>query len=124
MTPGQGPVVMPPASSTAQQPAPAQAIAESLATSGLPALDRTDRPPQMPGRLLVRASLQVAKNDGRPVPFGQLLDLLVKPRLGIVAIHVALLLSGRGCAPFVPPPVLPIWMLVPPTPVTKGLDAG
>ena len=48
------------------QPEPAKPVAESFAPPRLAALDRAERPAQMPGRLLVAASLEIAEDQRAP----------------------------------------------------------
>ena len=68
-----------------------QPIAEPCATARQPALDRPDRPAQMPRRLLVGAALEVAEDHRRPVPLGEPVDLLVQQPLQLVRSR-----SGRA----------------------------
>ena len=69
----------------AQLPAPApRRMSRSRSrspTARQPALDRADRPAQVPRRLLMGAALEVAEHHRRAVPLGQPLDLLVEEPL-------------------------------------------
>ena len=58
-----------------------QAVAEASAAPRQPALDRADRPAQVPRGLLVGAALEVAEDDRRAVTFGEPVDLLVQQPL-------------------------------------------
>ena len=60
--------------------AAAEPVAEPFAAPRQPALDRPDRPAQMPRRLLVGAALEVAEDDRRAEPLRQPVDLLVEQR--------------------------------------------
>ncbi len=86
------------------EPAAAKPVAESFAPSRLAALDRAERPAEMPGGLLVAASLEIAEDHGCPITLGQLLDLFVEQTIEIVVVHGVRLRSRRGRALFVPSP--------------------
>ena len=68
-------------------------VAKPFPSPGQPALDGADRPAQMPGRLLVGASFEVAEDDRHPEPLGQSVDLLVQHRPQVV---VRLGVGSRG----------------------------
>ena len=65
--------------------AAAEPIAKTFPPARLPALDRPHRPAQMPRRLLVGASLEVAEDQRRPVALGEPVDLLVEHPPQLVA---------------------------------------
>ena len=53
-------------------------MAQAFPPTRLPALDRSDRPAQMPRRLLVGATLEVAEHHRCTVALGEPVDLLVE----------------------------------------------
>ena len=82
------------------------AAAESRARSRSPAarepaLDRPDRPAQVPRGLLVGQALEVAEHHRRAATFGQPVDLLVQQgQQLVVAVGGRDLVGGLGRAPF------------------------
>ncbi len=84
--------------------APAESVAEFFAASRLPALDRADRPAQMPRRLLVAASFEIAEHNGRTITLGEHFDLGVKETIEIIVFHgLCLRPSGRHVLFMLPP---------------------
>ena len=81
--------------------APAEAIAKLFAASCLAALDRADGPAQMPCRLLVAASFEIAEHNGCPIMLGELFDLGVKETIEIIVLHGVCLQPLRGRPLFV-----------------------
>ena len=84
--------------------AAAEPVAQPFATSSLPALDRPDRPAQMPGRLLVAAALEVAEDQRGPESLRQPLDLFVEHAFELVVRLDAGFRPERRPAPFMPVP--------------------
>ena len=62
------------------EPAPHQAVAQPLPPAGQAALDRPDRAAEPARRLLVRQTLQVAKDDRRALTLGEAADLFIQDR--------------------------------------------
>ena len=75
-----------PASATAGETTPRRIIRLRRCSRprARPALDRSDRPTEFVCRFFVSASFQVAEDDRRTIPIGQLRELFVKDRGGIV----------------------------------------
>jgi hypothetical protein len=87
------------------QAAADEPVAEPLPAPRLPALDRADRPSQTPRRLLVAEPLEIAQDQGRPVPLGEPLDLLVEHPAQLIArlgVPFRRLRRGQRGAPFTP----------------------
>ena len=86
------------------QAAADEPVAEPLPPPRMPALDRPDRPSQMPGCVLVRVPLEIAEDQGCAVALGKAVDFLVEhPPQFVVRLGEAL--PGRrcrGCSLFVP----------------------
>ena len=80
-------------------------FAEPVAGPRQAALDRPDRPAQVPGRLLVGASFEVAEDHRGPITLGEPFDLLVEHSRQVVAgTRMPDCFGGRRRLPFVPTP--------------------
>ena len=64
-----------------------QPIAQTLVRPRQPALDRADRPSQVPGHLLVSPSFEIAEDHRGTIALGKPVDLGVQQLFGLVAGH-------------------------------------